>query len=216
MFEPVTGIAIVVILIVAGLLASAAGGRRRALTAVAGRLAARYSARDPVSVPELLGDLYFMQKGHSTRAFNVIRGRLGRCRFMAFDYRYELGCGGDRAVVKGGFVICQGQVQLPSAVALVGEPFDSIGGYRHFSAVAWDDSRCDGTLSLYTDQPNRLRDLLSGPAGEILLQCNGVDWQLRGNQVVFHTRGGLTPGQILRLIHRGARCCRRLEAGQVT
>ena len=211
MFEPIIVIAVVLIVIVTALSVGTVGVRRRALSSLAGRLGARFSLRDPMSLTMLLGDLYFMQKGHCGCAFNVMRGLLRGRRFITFDYRHEIGCGTDREIVKGSFVICHTQVLLPVVVGLAEEPFDLIGGYRHFTAVTVGDPAFDGSFSVHSDEPERLRRTLTQRIRELLLACQGVDWQFHGNYVAFYRPGHATPVQMLRLIHLGVRCCRWLE-----
>lgn len=211
MFEPIIFIAVVLIVIVTAMSAGSVGARRRALSGLAGRLGARFSLRDPMSVTMLLGDLYFMQKGHCGCAFNVMRGLLRGRRFITFDYRHEIGCGADRQIIKSTFVICQAKLLLPAVVGLAEEPFDLIGGYRHFTAVTMGDPQFDDCFSLHSDEPERVRRILGKRIRQLLRVCPGVDWQFHGNYVAFHRRGHATPAQMLRLIHHGARCCLWLE-----
>ena len=212
MFEPVILIAAVLICIVLGLTLFSSESRRRTLKTLAGRLGARFTVRDPGSVPDVLHALYFMQRGHSAATFNIIRGRLHATRYVVLDYRYEIGSRADRAIVKGSLILCQTQEPLPCIVALRDQPFDQIGGYRQFKPVPLDDPRFDQRFSLYADQPDPVHRMLPQPIRDLLLTCPDVDFQFYADHVVFHSRSDLTSLQIVQLVHRGTRCARWLDA----
>ncbi len=72
----------------------------------------QFATDDPFDVPRRYGPFAIVAAGHSPRASNVTYGRLAGVGLRAFDFRYEIGHGTQRATRACGVVVLESLTRL--------------------------------------------------------------------------------------------------------
>ena len=184
--------------------------RRRSLGSLALHLRLRFSPGDPADLMGVLGHFHLLRRGHSGRAYNVMRGKRQDRRLVVFDYAYEVGAGLSRCTCGHSVIAWQVGGEFPGMVGTRESRFSALGPFRRFAASETGDEAFDREYTVYTEDPGAIASVLRGPVRRQLRECAGLDWESRDGWWVFYSAGLLRPLVLARSIARTGRCVRRL------
>lgn len=185
--------------------------RRRVFARLAYRMRFRVSCHLDYDLPGSLADLYCMQRGHDQRACHVVRGRCGDFECTAFDYRYDTGLGSNRVSHLNSVVLWEGKHILPSMVMLRNNTFYPMGKFSSFVPVTGRNPDIDNVFTLYSDQPNKVPDVLTDELLSVLLRCRYANWEFHNRCIVSFSDRPLSAWQLHRLVRRGLRIAQLLS-----